>query len=83
MHDDGQTGQYSMLFYSIWRISLHRLRDIWKTGPDWRKITTHEGYGETVCRLAPLQELEAANAAVLWWGERYKGPTIKFGGDNA
>ena len=68
---------FGLAFWSIWRISLARLRQIFhERHEQWRDMDTSRGWGHTIAKLVPYQELIDSNAAIHWWGLRYDGPFV-------
>jgi len=65
---------FGLAFWSIWRVSLPRLRALFDTAHErWPDVDTLRGWGETVAKLAPYQELMDHNVAIHWWGFIYTG----------
>ena len=74
---------FGLAFWSIWRVSLPRLRDMFgKHSKTWRDYETNKGWGNTKGKLVSYTELIERNTALLWWGWHYTGPFQNLGDGN-
>lgn len=65
---------FGLAFWSIWRVSLPRLRYTYsRHGDKWKAYETKHGWGYTQGKRVPYATLLAHDVAILWWGWHYTG----------